>query len=226
MSAAKLWACRAATAGIAVAYAIVALACAAALTACGGGGSEETPAPEATKALPRIQLFGDSTMYTAAPYWIERWGSHIENRARSGTGSTALIHGTDKLNAPWPMSVSAPYYVVNHGLNDGYVGLKSFIGLDQYRENLRTLAKAPGATAIFMTPVPSTRPGRDMAPYANVMREVAAEHGLRVIDVYVCFQTQPEWKARIPDMTHPDADGLRFIVNQCAAPVIESLRGL
>lgn len=188
-----------------------------AVVGCGGGG--ETPEP----AKPRIQLFGDSTMSTAAPYWQERWGERIENRAKGGSSSTQLITGTDKVNPPWPSAVSASYYVVNHGLNDGFIGLPTFIDTDTYRANLRTLASAPGSRAIFMTPIPSTTPGRDMAPYAKVMVEVAAERGLQVIDTYACFKRQADWQQRIPDGTHPDEQGLRFIVKECAAPVIESL---
>lgn len=193
-----------------------------ALTACGGGDEPQQQTAQAYEP-PRIQLFGDSTMHAAAPYWVARFGTRIEDRSRGGTSSTQLLAGTDKTNKPWPQSVSAPYYVVNHGLNDGYMGLRTYISLDQYRANLRRLATAPGSVAIFMTPVPSTRPGRDMGPYAQVMREVAAEHGLRVIDAYACFQRQPDWQQRLPDMTHPDAQGLSFVVNTCAAPVIQAL---
>lgn len=229
MSAAKLWACRAATAGVVCAYAVVALTCAAALTACGGGGDDQPQAAPISHELPRIQLFGDSTMRTAGVFWQERWGADkIENRAKDGTGSAKLIAGTDRRNKPWPQSVTAPFYVVNHGMNDGYLYSRRNdpLTIDQYKANLRILAHAPGATAIFQTPNPSTLDGRDMAPYAQAMREVAAEFGLRLIDVFACFQTQPNWVDRIPDGTHPDEQGLRFIVNQCAAPVIERLRGL
>jgi lysophospholipase L1-like esterase len=162
-----------------------AIALCAMLAGCGGGQSDDQPPP-------RIQLFGDSTMRTAAVLWQERWGTRIENRAKDGTGSSYSNRNT-------PLTI------------------------DQYKANLRILAKAPGATAIFQTPNPSTLPGRDMAPYAQAMREVAAEFGLRVIDVFTCFQTQPNWVERIPDGTHPDELGLRYIVNICAAPVIESL---
>lgn len=186
----------------------------ASLSAC-GGGSEQPAEP------PRIQLFGDSTMHAAAPYWVERWGSRIEDRAKGGSSSTQLIAGTDKVNPEWPKAVDAPYYVVNHGLNDGWATGR--INIAQYKANLRILAKAPGATAIFMTPNPSTLVGRDMVPYARAMREVAAEFNLRLIDTYACFQRQPNWRQRLPDGTHPDEQGLRFVVKECAAPVIDSL---
>ncbi len=180
------------------------------------------------KAGPIIQVFGDSTMDSeigAYPYWAERWGSRIINRAVGGTNSVALRNGTDGLNAAWPGSVNADYVVINHGLRDGYVGFpEAFTPLDDYIDNLEFFAdNSNGATVIFQTPNPSTDVGRDMAPYAEAMREVAAEKGCQVIDVFALFQLQPAWHTRIPDGTHPDAAGLRFVANMCAAPIIDVL---
>lgn len=190
------------------------------LAACGGGGGGADPVCEA----PRIQLFGDSTLRTAAPYWVERFGSRIENRARDRTSTTELLTGTDGLNKPWPQSVNAPYYVVNFGLNDGWRRPgNDWATVAQYRANLERLASAPGARAIFQTPNPSLLENRGMAPYARAMREVAAERGIPVIDVFACFKDQPNWEQRLPDGTHPDEQGLRYIVDNCVAPVVEAL---
>lgn len=203
------------------------------LFGCGGGDAppDEQIRPQVRFTDPScsatLQLFGDSTLDSelgASPYWIAKWGSRVSNRAVGGTNSRELIAGTDGLNPPWPQAVSAKYVVVNHGLRDGYVVLpETFTPMDQYIANLRTLANAAGAEVIFQTPNPSTKAGRDMAPYAQAMRDVAAERGLRVIDVFACFQHQPNWQSRLPDQTHPDADGLRYIVDTCVAPVIETL---
>jgi lysophospholipase L1-like esterase len=212
-----------------------ALAIAIALAGCGGGGddpaleAQAAPATHFTQAgcASTLQLFGDSTMdeeIGAAPHWIAKWGPRIVNRAVGGTNSSALVDGYDGLNAPWPASTTAKYAVINHGLNDGYLPFpRAYTPLPEYIENLRTLASAPGAEVIFQTPVPATRNDRDMTLYAQAMRDVAAEKGLKVIDVFACFQRQPNWQARIPDGTHPDAEGLRYIVETCAAPVVEAL---
>jgi hypothetical protein len=184
--------------------------------------------PPRVTAGPTIQVFGDSTMDSelgAYPYWLARWGARVTNRAVGGTNSVELRNGTDGLNAAWPGSVSADYVVINHGLRDGYVGFPAaFTPLEDYIENLEYFADNPGgATVIFQTPNPSTDLGRDMAPYAEAMRDVAAAKGCALIDVYTQFMLQPNWHARIPDGTHPDAQALRYIVNLCAAPIIDAL---
>ncbi len=201
--------------------AITLLACAI-LTACGGGGSDAPePTPIVAAAPKTLQLFGDSTMRVISGQLIARYGAgRVENRARDGTSSTQLIAGTDTVNLPWPQSTTATYAVVNHGLNDGY--RSAAIPLDQYRTNLETLAAAPRTTMIFQTPLPSTAIGRDMTAYAQVMREVADKHGLRLIDVFECFQRQPDWRARFKDGTHPDAAGLAAMV-ECMAPVLDEV---
>jgi lysophospholipase L1-like esterase len=188
------------------------------LSACGGGGGGFACTP------PSIQLFGDSTMAGAAPYWTEAFGDRIESRAAASTNTAQLIAGKDRKNQPWPRSVDSPYYVVNHGLNDPVARPgRPRVNVEQYKENLRVLAQAPGATAIFQTPNPSTFEKRDMEPYATAMKQVAREYGVRVIDVYSCFQRQPNWRDRIPDGLHPDERGYRFIVENCVAPVVEAL---
>lgn len=209
---------------------LLATLAAAVLTACGGGGSPDSAheQPAATCTAPTIQLFGDSTLdepLGAAPYWIAKWGARVTNRAVGGTNSRELRAGLDGKNLPWPGSVQADVVVINHGLRDGYTPFPAaFTPLAEYRDNLRFFAAhSAGARVIFQAPNPSTKEGRDMAPYAQAMREVAAEVGSQVIDVYACFQQQADWRARIPDGTHPDAEGLRYIVNVCAAPVIEAL---
>jgi lysophospholipase L1-like esterase len=190
------------------------------LAACGGGGG----GTDSACTPPRIQLFGDSTMANAAPLWKEQFGARIESRAVGGSNSTELIAGEDGLNRPWPREVSAPFYVVNHGLNDGNQKPGKGITVAQYKANLRVLASAPGAEAIFQTPNPATSIYREgMGVYAQAMREVAAERGLRVVDVFACFQQQPNWRDRLPDGLHPDAQGYRYIVRECVAPVIEAL---
>lgn len=195
------------------------------LTACGGGGSAEpSPTPTAAESA-SIQLFGDSTMVLAAPAWQARW-ANVTLSAKGGSTSAQLIDGTDGVNAPWPQSVTARYVVINHGLNDGYKHHgRIMLTIDEYKAHLRTLAVAPGATVIFQTPLPSTRVGRDMAPYAQAMREVAAERGLRVIDVYDCFQGLGDWQSHLRDQTHPDAVGVERMA-ECADSVVSNLAGV
>lgn len=206
---------------------LVALAATVALVACGGGGGDAGTPSDPSSAPPPppltvIQLFGDSTMNMVAPLVAAQYPNRISDRAKDGSTSTQLIAGTDTVNQPWPMSVTGTYAVVNHGLNDGWRG-NQVLTQDQYRANLEVLASAPGAQVIFQTPLPSVAPGRDMTAYAQTMREVAAEHGLLVIDVFSCYQQQPDWQQRFADGTHPDAQGLQAMF-ACMKPTLDVLR--
>jgi lysophospholipase L1-like esterase len=174
------------------------------------------------QAAPTIQLFGDSTMNLVAPLAISHYGNRVKNYARPGTGSTDLVNGTDGFNKPWPQTVKLQYAVVNHGLNDGFEKIGK-ISLDKYRSNLEILSTAPNTKVIFQTPLPSTAKGRDMTEYARVMREVAAAHGLQVIDMFVFFQQQPDWQARLSDGTHPDETGVQFMLG-CMKPTLDALK--
>jgi len=207
---------------------VLALLLAAALAACGGGSDEPQQtqsaqsAPAAEAAPPHIELFGDSTLRMVGFELAKVYGDRIENRAVNGTSSTMLIAGTDGLNAPWPGSVDAPYVIVNHGLADGYAYYGQLTQA-QYRANLEILASAPGAQVIFQTPLPSTAPGRDMTEYAQTMREVAAERGLRLIDMNACFLRAPAYASLFVDGTHPNAAGLAVMV-ACMRPTLDALR--
>lgn len=173
----------------------------------------------ATAQATPVQFFGDSTQVQAFEYLRDHFpGSTL--RAVGGTRSDMLLGGTDGLNRPWPASVAAPVVVINHGMNDARPWAK--VPLETYRANLRRLAKA-SALVVFETPNPSTYPGRDTAPYAQAMREVAAEVGAPVIDVHACFQTLPEWRAALYDQVHPNDRGLRHIADVCVAPRLREI---
>lgn len=194
------------------------------LSACGGGDAPAAPAaPQSAPvaAPPRIELFGDSTLRMVGFELTKVYPGRIENRAVNGTSSSMLIAGADGLNAPWPQSVDAPYVIVNHGLADGYAYYGQ-LTQEQYRANLEILASAPGAKVIFQTPLPSTAPGRDMTAYAQTMREVAAERGLRLIDMFACFAAAPDYPSLFKDGTHPTDAGLQVMV-ACMKPTLDTL---
>lgn len=198
--------------------AALAIACAA-LTACGGGGID-TPQPAAAHQA-TLQLFGDSTLHLMAPLIVARYGAgRVEDRSKGGSSSTQLLAGTDGINLAWPQSVTADYILINHGLNDGFTVKR--VSLEQFRGNLERLIAAPGTTPILQTPLPSTTPLRDMAGYAEVTRQVAAAHGLQLVDMFACFQEQPGWRDRLPDGTHPDAQGVQAMA-ECAEPVLDAV---
>lgn len=206
---------------------LLALALCVTLIACGGGGD---PAPSAAPqsappaaAPATIQLFGDSTLRMVGFELVKVYGSRIDNRAVNGSTSTQLIAGTDGLNARWPASVAADVVVIGHGLNDGFAA-HQVLTQDEYRANLEQLVDlAPaGVRVVLQTPLPSTAPGRDMAAYAETMRDVARVRGLHVIDVFACFGTAPDYASLFKDGTHPTDAGLQVMV-ACMRPTLDAL---
>ncbi len=87
--------------------------------------------------------------------------------------------------------------------------------------------RAEGITVVLMTCPPMTDRygGMHLAPYqkhginflvmdyAQTMRDVAAEKGVELIDVYRSFQEAPSTREYFPDGLHPDARGHRAIAD-------------
>ena len=204
------------------------------LVACGGGGSS-VPIEQRT-----LQTFGDSTQWLAEPLLAQRLGAGrlIRSAVRS-TRSGDLADGISDERAaelevdagvpvpaaarpPWPRQVAGDVVIINHGINDARPWAP--VSIADYKANLRKLATAAGAIVVFETPNPSTYPGRDTAPYAQAMREVAAEAGLQVIDVHAAFVAQPLWQSMLEaDGVHPNANGLQFIVDAVLLPQLRSV---
>lgn len=216
------------------------------LSACGGGGGDESedtkqaasvpcvpagakvsfdnPTPPPADALAvswtpvdfSIDLFGDSTNWLAYPYWRAMFGDMVVDRAAKGAKTDTALTGKDGVNQPWPKSVGAQVIVLNYGMNDG----ASAMPIATYKANLRKMADVH-ARVVFETPNPSTH--YDVAPYAQAMREVAAESRADVIDTYACMLKRSDWYNLLYDGTHPTPEGLQYIVETCVAPVITQL---
>jgi lysophospholipase L1-like esterase len=87
--------------------------------------------------------------------------------------------------------------------------------------------RAEGITVVLMTCPPMTDRywGMHLGPYqkhginflvkdyAQTMRDVAAEKGVELIDVYRSFQQAPSTRDYFPDGLHPDARGHRVIAD-------------
>lgn len=174
-----------------------------------------------TPPAPSIQFFGDSTQVMATALLLDRLGSRIEMRAVGGTRSGMLLLGIDGMNTPWPGPVHAPRVVINHGMNDARPWAR--IPIAKYKANLRRLVREAPAEVILETPNPSTYPGRDTAPYAQAMREVAAELGVQLIDVFSCFQQLPDWQNELTDQVHPSEVGMLWIVDHCVVPQLHAI---
>ncbi|MCV2422652.1 SGNH/GDSL hydrolase family protein [Paucibacter sp. DJ2R-2] len=203
------------------------------LASCGGG---DAPASATCTALPmvRIQLFGDSTQVgfdSASPgevaphnpaaalqaFFDARYGLgkvKVSSRAVNGSGAWQLVAGSDTLNLPWPGSVAAEIVVVNHGINDFYL----VNDIAAYRKNLQTLSMAPGARVVFETP--NVLRKLDISPFVRVMREVAAEKGLPLADVFAYTSALPDWPVLLHDNAHPSDSLYQMISRDVLQPTI------
>lgn len=200
------------------------------LSACGGGGGAATGIQ-----IRSVQLFGDSTMDQAGPLIAAALSPlTVINSARSGSTSTMLLEGTDRViepccqsaNAQWPQSIGAALVVINHGMNDSQkdlIGPPYGITVQAYKENLRELIRRANTRVVLQTPNPSFRRDVDSAPYAQAMREVGAEMGVYVIDVHAFVSSIPGWENLIPDGVHPSDAGMRRIVGELIAPELRKL---
>lgn len=146
-------------------------------------------------------LYGDSTIRALCPLLANPC------HAVDGTRAVDLLHG-DGVNPPWTPHRA----IVGFGMNEA--GQRMPIAT--FKASLRELGPV-----VFVTPVPATRPGWDTSPYAQAMREVAAESGAQVIDVRDCFQRQPNWRERLPDGVHADDAGRRYEVKECILPALK-----
>jgi lysophospholipase L1-like esterase len=186
----------------------------------------------------KIQLFGDSTMFgqnasggPRASIYPElalqrlmdnRFGVgavKVSTRAVSGTASSNLLAGTDNLNSPWPQSVNANIVVINHGIND----LRYSVPIATYRSNLQKLAVAP-ARVVFQTPFPIYTLGTPSAAYAEVMRSVASERGVPLIDAMAYLLPYPGWHTEYAiDGIHATAAGYELVATNVQFPVLSKL---
>jgi acyl-CoA thioesterase-1 len=88
--------------------------------------------------------------------------------------------------------------VFNFGLHD----LKHHVAPEEYRHNLRTILQGIDAERVFFcTSTDGTFYGGDISTYNRVAREVMAERGVKIIDLYTFTLNHPEWKK---------ADGIHF----------------
>ena len=104
------------------------------------------------------------------------------------------------------------------------------VGRDEFKATLGKVVdrlRAEGITVVLMTCPPMTDRygGMHLDPcqkhginflvkdYAQTMRDVAAEKGVELIDVYRSFQQEASTRDYFPDGLHPDARGHRVIAD-------------
>lgn len=121
------------------------------------------------------------------------------------------------------------YVIVMFGLNDSWIDngkTASRLTVGEYRANLgEMIAKlaAQGTKVVLMTPNPALPPtygperNATLKPYVTAVRQLAAEHGLPLIDVYRHFAElaleHPQINSLFTDDMHPNPAGQAQIAN-------------
>lgn len=195
------------------------LACALALSGCGGDGASQAPPRPVT-----IQLFGDSTQFLAAPYWQQRYAL-VDDQAVPGTASGQLLMGTDgQHSAAWPAPASADIAVIKFGANDCLSWFNTPV--DLFKQNLRALIAGIRGVAVLETPDPTLDVNRpNEGDYIQAVRDVAKETGTALIDTDACWRARPGgWADLIgSDTEHANEAGRAYTVTNCVAPVMDAL---
>jgi lysophospholipase L1-like esterase len=141
----------------------------------------------------------------------------VSTRAVGGTSSAQLLAGTDGLNRPWPQSVDADIVLLNHGINDSFLGVSE----ETYKADLLALMQAPGKV-VFETPLPVSWAG--YKDYAQIMRDTAAAEGVSVIDTAAFAATTSNWYGRYAqDGIHPNDAGYQLLVSGAVYPALEPM---
>lgn len=198
---------------------LIASACAALLTACGGGTSIE-PGMATASAAPasqRIALFvGDST-FTASYHGESRTPDLVQgviavNAAVSGTTSCAADLAQIK-------SMHATFVIANYAINDS-VALTS----DQYTacmQQIATAAKDAGSELILVE-ANAIVPGGSWSAHHD-QEAVRSMEAIKVqiaqqVGAYYCRQPLIDWSlAYLPDGVHPGAAAKPLIAAAIAA---------
>ena len=151
-----------------------------------------------TLAADNITLCGDSTVatYTSGP--IQGWGSKLPghtalgvkvlNRAKGGTSTTTFLSTGLWKNA---LADKSKFIFIQFGQNDE--SHNESVAGTTYKSNLQRMindAKKQNSIAVLVTPphrlryIDTTHLSTELAPYAQAMKEVAAQNKIPLIDLY------------------------------------------
>jgi lysophospholipase L1-like esterase len=119
------------------------------------------------------------------------------NFSISGTTLNQMLYGTDGSGLTYKQrlaSTNASVVFMGHGQNDAHGSDSTTPAV--YRENLITCieqTRAAGKTPVFVTPFPALTMGslgsqarsQDVSMFAQIMRDVAAQHGVKLVDLHL-----------------------------------------
>ncbi|MDZ4820683.1 MAG: nitrilase-related carbon-nitrogen hydrolase [Planctomycetota bacterium] len=204
--------------------------------------SSTTPSASAPQKTVRIVLAGDSTVTDAAGWGVgfsKQLASHVEcmNQAKGGTSSKSYID-----SGRWKecRKLRPAYVLIQFGHNDqpGKGADRETDPQTTYRQNLIKFvdeARAASIRPILVTPLSHRSWNKEgkiessLAPYAEVVKQVAAEKGTLCIDLHArsidlyeklgregCLAISPEKKTGTEkkagtDNTHLNAKGSEMI---------------
>lgn len=202
-----------------------------ACSGCGGGGGGGTPTTSATSSAPApiptlkpvvIGAEGDSTMAggtsgTApvaqpAPAEMQRQlrvmlGDQItvENNAVAGSTTRNDLDGTAPDAVPLAKKLQtdpAQIVLANFAINDAYHKRTT----DQYGADLTewvATVRAAGKTPILEEPNPVCWTAINLDPYVAMMRIVAQQQRVMLIEQYDYIRSLPNWQSMELDCVHP-----------------------
>lgn len=161
--------------------------------------------------------------------------NNIVNRAISGTTLRQMLEGTDGSGAPFEYHVSqgsaqnAHIIYCNHGINDSQ--LLGDVG--QYRKDLFEFVQTVrrwGKTPCLVTPNPNPSivlinetKGKNLESFVSVMREVAAELNVDLVDQFYWFNRTANtigMNSIVPDGAHLSSRGYLQAGANLAIPLV------
>ena len=160
--------------------------------------------------------------------------AEVINAGVDGDITTIAIHRLDQDVLPY----KPDYVTIMFGVNDaGYyrpatdsVSDTPRVTAERFRDNLATIIaiiQRVNSKQILVTPVPMTSSygHRDFPPYvenglnylvdeyADIIRNLASQANLPLIDVHRAFSADPSTDKLVPDGIHPNKEGHRFIAD-------------
>jgi acyl-CoA thioesterase I len=200
-----------------------------ALTACGGGGSDnsqpKTPvavSPVCVAKTVTIAVEGDSTNHGYDGY-TGGLNAHTpsmllqsEMDARFGTGAVVVtdysVSGTTATQAP---VVVADEVIGNFGINDARLGEDINVYANALRQQAATIIETPSPVSSDVYSWASALP-----MYVDAAKDVAEERNVPVADVNAYVLGLPNWQAMLSDGAHHTEALDVLIIHNVLAPVV------
>lgn len=202
-----------------------------------------------SKLSGKVMTVGDSiTAYRrsyaellGALFRLHKPTAELVNVAQSGYTST---HGLEITYTQF-IAQQPDWAFIMFGANDckrfGVSG-KTLVSLDEYRANMTGMVTAfrqyTKARIVLLTPPPIVEAttganpdygavymmwqNSDLAACAAVVRDIAAQHGALLVDLFAAFTAAPDPALYLPDGLHPNFDGQKMMLAQ----VVKTLGGV